>query len=402
MFNSLLNMKKLIKKIFGSPWFTLAIFGFLMIPIISSTNMFKRDLSSEESDAIYGGQINENGYPYAGYIVSYSNDKGASICGTVYLSSDFALTAAHCVDNSISGFLGYSLFSLDPSQSFVAADTFVHPKWNGKDSKYDMAMIRLPQDFWEVEEYAEVTFPSVGCNYEVVGYGNDEELNLRRKVERLRKSADMCITRVYPNYFEMEGKDGGICFGDSGSPIFEKGTNKVVGVVSAIRQTGNSTDPCYIGNKAVATRADIGVQLDYLNNYGANIENYRVCGESCAIDSECLQGLSCVDGTCLGPNSNCTSQQGNFCSEIGNISCDETSICTFNSCVSEEEVQSDKLNLLTTLGIDISDLPQTDGENKIYVNQTYLTYGILVASIIIWILIASITGFWEKIGIKRK
>ena len=79
----------------------------------------------------------------------------------------------------------------------------------------------------------------------------------------LRKSAQLCITDINSKTFKITGTgDSGICFGDSGSPIYEEGTNRVVGFVASIVSEDDKTkNPCSFNNVAIGVRADANLAL---------------------------------------------------------------------------------------------------------------------------------------------
>ncbi|MBD3362966.1 trypsin-like serine protease [Candidatus Dojkabacteria bacterium] len=319
----------------------LLIYGLVALIFSLTVKLKQEDTAPDESSAIYGGQIANNEYPYAGYLIAYNNDEMASICGTVYISNTTAISAAHCFDDKITAYLGYSLFNFDLDQNFLAQDTVINPLWNGQNVDSDLAVIKLPRDFYEVEEYATVGSPKIGCDFEVLGYGKTENDNERSQLDKLRKKAQFCVEDINSKTFTLKGKDGGICFGDSGSPIFEKGTNKVVGIISSITTTRSQANenPCSIGNRAVAVRIDQNIK--FINEVEQGVftkSNIAQCGESCT-ENRCAFGLVCDEGyICHGLNGSCKAPAEQYCSTSINLDCEEGATCTLSRCKPVEEV----------------------------------------------------------------
>lgn len=368
--------------------YSLLAFGFFMLGKLKEP-----DTAPEESSALYGGKIANNEYPYAGYLISYDNDESASICGTVYLSDTTAISAAHCFDNKVTAYLGYSLFNFNLDQNFLAQDTIINPLWNGKNVDSDLAVIRLPLDFYQVKDFAEIGSPQIGCNYEVLGYGKTENDSERSQLDKLRKKAQFCIEEIDSKTFYLKGKDGGICFGDSGSPIFEMGTNKVVGIISSITTTKSHTDedPCSIGNRAIAVRTDKNLQFIAEVEQGIfQKSNLAYCGESCE-ENRCAFGLICSSKyICTSYNGTCNAPQNQYCSTSIDLECEEGSVCTLSRCKSYESV--DKYISVLESDLDLNSYPALgQNKNEIYnfVNKFiyYPIFGLL--AIILYIKISS-------------
>lgn len=209
----------------------------ILISLLSSifivVGAFDRFLGGEDSSAIYNGNL-EYGYPYMGYMKL--NGSATINCGLTYVSSTVALTAAHCVypvsTPNIKPYFGNNTSS---SASFNVTNKVIKPGYNYILDGYgvylnDLAVLQI-SDASAVGTFAQVVAPSVGCNYYVVGYGRyDAAGNLG-----IKRGEDVCIDNLDNNtiFFRQVRSDTGICPGDSGSGIFVKGTNQLVGVVSA-------------------------------------------------------------------------------------------------------------------------------------------------------------------------
>lgn len=215
-------------------------------------------LSSEDSSALYGGRL-ETGYPSAGFMLSYDGLNLVDLCGIVLISPSTAVSAAHCFDKGTEFYQGINEFKSEKT-SLTAVSAFKQKQgWDRRTSTNDFAVATLSRTPpLALGEYAQVTTPKVGCNYVVVAYGrNETEINAGGlTMERPRKSADVCITSMDANVFYINSSDGGICNGDSGSPIYEKNSNRFVGVVSAIIRPQDGSPACFVGNTAIVNRAD--------------------------------------------------------------------------------------------------------------------------------------------------
>lgn len=293
----------------------------------------------DDSSAIFGGKT-ETGYPSAGYLVTYETPTTITTCGLVYISNEVAITAAHCVEEGKTFFAGSGDFSYLERDNYDVVGIFSHPNWDGKDNSFDIAVLKFETE--PSISTATVVSPQVGCGYEIVGYGSTEIDNVLDPGVRLRKSYELCIDALTDTNIYFSGQTGGVCFGDSGSPVFKKGTNEVVGVLSAVFPLpGYSDKYCDIGNNALAVRADKyqSFVAEYLSESNKTLAS---CSESCTQSAECSEGLSCNVGVCLpSGSSSCSVASGSFCSIESGINCLEGSSCIFNECIQKTNVSAD-------------------------------------------------------------
>ncbi len=320
------NLQRLTVSIF-------IILSFLLLSILV-IDLTQRDLSPDDTSAIYGGKL-ETGYPEIGYMTAFEDESSIFTCGVTFLSNDLALTAAHCIKQNSTIYVGENQFKLEAKENIEVLEATQHPSWDGENRNFDLALMKLEKND-RFTDFAEITKPAVGCNYEIVGYGGTEVDQLLRSDQKIRKSYEICIDAATSNLLYISGPEGGVCFGDSGSPIIEKNTNKIVGVLSAVFPS--EQDPnvfCEIGNNAVAVRLD-GF-LDFINLYktgGSGNSALALCGESC-INSKCSANLSCnISKICeLSGSNSCIAANGEFCSTTENIGCGPSSSCILNKCV---------------------------------------------------------------------
>ncbi|MCA9380944.1 S1 family peptidase [Candidatus Dojkabacteria bacterium] len=223
--------------------------------------LLQNNLALDDSDALFGGEL-EKGYPFAGYLISYEPGGAMKTCGYAVLNKNIAVTASHCVDNSESIYLGLGDFSLQESNHISVIKATQKEQWvQSKNRSHDFSILNINDTTGFYSEFAEIATPTEGCNYKVVAYGRTEDPT--QNFEKPRKSATLCASDIGANTFIIKG-DGtsGICFGDSGSPIFYKDTNKLAGiVVSIILEDPEDTQPCAFGNTAIAVRPDANQNL---------------------------------------------------------------------------------------------------------------------------------------------
>lgn len=247
-----------------------------------ATFVIQRNQSPLDAEALFGGRI-ENGYPSAGFLINETTSGSLKLCGYSALSGRVAITASHCVDEAKNVFLGRGQFSQDANNLLKVDKAIQKAGWvESKTRSSDFAILNFSDTKGFFSSFAEVASVVEGCKYRVVAYGRTE--NETDTGNPPRKSSPLCASNITRDTFLVEGNNSGICFGDSGSPVFFDGTNKVVGVITSIlKENGDTSDsPCAFGNVAVVVRADSNKSL---------IEDSLT-----AIDQN-TQELSIVDGT---------------------------------------------------------------------------------------------------------
>lgn len=214
----------------------------------------KEKLSVEDAHALYGGQVEYN-YKSAGFLINYTTNNSIKQCGYAALSKTIGITAAHCVEDGKVLYVGTGEFN--PSNVVQVNDALAREGWiKNKDRLGDFAVLNFQGDS-TFTDFAEIGTPKAGCNYRVVAYGRTEDPSSAK----LRKSALLCASNINAVTFQIQGYNSGICFGDSGSPVYVDGTNTVVGVVVSIINSANPNEPCNISNQATVMRADANTAL---------------------------------------------------------------------------------------------------------------------------------------------
>lgn len=228
----------------------IALFGFVSYRLVNTR------LESENSDALYGGEL-EVGYPSAGFLIGKTSKGGTSTCGFAAISSNMGITAGHCIDDIVSIRVGKGNFSQVDADTLPVIRAFQKDAWvTSHIRSQDFAVIHYDGAGF-FTSFAEVASPVEGCHAKVVAYGRTEDP--AESILKPRKSATVCVSDINSTTFEIIGESSGICFGDSGSPIYAAGTNQIIGiVVSIIKPEGleSSAEACAIGNRATVVRVD--------------------------------------------------------------------------------------------------------------------------------------------------
>lgn len=302
----------------------------------------ERDLAPESSSALFGGKL-ERGYPFAGYSIAYNGSK-LTTCGVTFINTSTVITAAHCVPNGAELYVGTGDFKPSRKDNIKVNNYVINNAWAGRPEN-DIAVLNLSTNV-NLDNYAIVSTPKESCNYEIVGYGQNESTIEGDFSTKLRKSIQVCIEDIIDNIAYMKGYDGGICYGDSGSPVFEKSTNKIVGIVSSIISTSKDKNSyCAINNiGAIVLPKEfepfiLASQFSSTNQQGKT----ALCGLPCINNDSCASGLSCVSSKCVNSAGSCTAQSQAFCSAAIGIDCASGS-CIGNLCLNNSEITQEAVS----------------------------------------------------------
>ncbi|MEM9457723.1 MAG: S1 family peptidase [Myxococcota bacterium] len=225
---------------------TLALLAYSSAPAPAPTEFAPEDRSPH---LVVGGQpAPECGWPST---VQMATSAGEPFCTGTLIDARTVLTAAHCLDPSMSAwtagqiFLGESAFA--PQAAVPVQECAIHPGWDvgtgqpGQSFFYDLAVCTLAEDAPDVP----IVPPLMGCEADIlapgqemmiVGFGYDNEaqssgLGTKRWTAQTVQTVDLVT-----NDLTLLGVNGGsACFGDSGGPIFVQladGSWRVAGVTS--------------------------------------------------------------------------------------------------------------------------------------------------------------------------
>lgn len=215
--------------------------------------------------ALYYSQPSSD-IPESAFMVMELKSGNYGTCGLNYLEPGLAITAAHCLRNANYIYANTGNYSkVDFFNTAIESDNFVYSSEHSPTvqkitpAKGDIGIIKFNTPV-TLNNYAKVASPIEGCGYYLVGYGlneNDEDLS--------RRGTDVCIKNLTDYSFEIQHSDKShFCNGDSGSGIYRKGTNDIVGLVSLyiMDATGKG---CTDGLVFVAARADYN--LNFINQH---------------------------------------------------------------------------------------------------------------------------------------
>ena len=243
-------------------------FGFALFLIGTSacTSGQSDNLYEGNKSAIMGGEKLTGEEPVAKYVVLLFNRKTKEICTASILNNQFALTAAHCVENS------------DISDMSIIFDTVQRPNSPSrrlvdfKESDYydqnrdnilntgDLAVIRfaggVPKGFRAVKFLSNAKLLTNNTMVTAVGYGMIDD-QLPQGIGTLR-SATLPIlnSRFSPTEITLNQRARiGVCHGDSGGPVFLQvdGQYYLWGVTSRSTNEKNCSEAAIITNALMYT-----------------------------------------------------------------------------------------------------------------------------------------------------
>jgi Trypsin len=191
------------------------------------------------SAGVVDGQL-EPGYPAVGYLTL--SDHKNELCTVTLIRPNVALTAAHCVDssnysNSVHSWARYNLYRVGWG-AFADGDSHTIKKIFPIDAYYregtaqhDLAVIYLSEPLPYAP--AELVSASPDSPARYVGYGRNTpgDANVKGGYNGPKKSTAEHIVSISGSVIEAEGVGGGLCWGDSGGPLFVDGTQQLMGVL---------------------------------------------------------------------------------------------------------------------------------------------------------------------------
>ena len=220
------------------------------------------------SQAITSGELDNGAHPYVGFARNLQFS-----CSATAVSSRLVVTAAHCftfpTDTAWVNFDENFRTNPFPSTSFHKGTWYADPQFCtackpglvGFDT-HDIAVIVLDEPLTTLTSYG--ALPSLGladrlgkgAEITSVGYGVQELIpspgGKIRFRDGFRMRAQSIIVsdenRLAPEFLKLSAKptgdNGGTCFGDSGGPNFQSGTNVILGINSFVTN-GNCSGVTY-------------------------------------------------------------------------------------------------------------------------------------------------------------
>jgi hypothetical protein len=224
----------------------------------------------EVDQPIVGGAI-ENGYSAAGYLMIATQVRPGDLlgprysgrlkCTAVLIAPNVVLTAAHCVDDVKSWEVTKLRFGTGPvgGRTTGVARRVFHPGYLG-DQGHDLAVLILKGNVPGVTPATLGNGPAApSCATRAVGYGRTTYGPAGTPPAdgpRLRKSVVQCVEARTGTAIQATGSGGGMCYGDSGGPLFREGTNVVIGILHAFSVAGPNVS-CINGNHLWWARTDL-------------------------------------------------------------------------------------------------------------------------------------------------
>ncbi|MBM4776892.1 MAG: S1 family peptidase [Archangiaceae bacterium] len=307
---------------------------------------------------IVGGMPDDGGFPQTlGVAVFYGAATPTQYytCTGVLIAPTIALTAAHCLDETLEADAGIRrvLVTARPvmTSSATGSDWLEvvrwrrTPEWTPQLAKVrDLGVLQLAQPI-PATPAPPISRPldvvDVGRPMEVVGYGR--RVPTVSSSARQRTVVSLPLRGLTPEHIQLgEAGVAGVCAGDSGGPSFmtdRDGVRRVVGIHSWTFNDAGCTN-------GLDTRVDLyrDFIVDFVTDAGA---------QSCASDLVCVPGCQPIDQdcacasdgrcnpTCVNPrdDADCplSCEADGFCSTLDCVTPDPDCHAELDSCTSDQE-----------------------------------------------------------------
>lgn len=228
--------------------------GSLLVAFIAGCVAYEEPVDADASGVV-GGRV-ESGFEAVGYLTKSGDGKAA--CGATLIAPNLAVTAAHCIHLPGATSFGVGFGEVGAGPIYPARTVYVHPSYDpSRRERYihDIALLELA--LRPEVAAAPVTSAAVGDRLRYVGYGRTtagvhgaDRPNLAQ-----RRSAEVVVVGADRYRIKTRGRDGGLCWGDSGGPILKDGA--VVGVLADFDRVYR----CFVGNQMLFTPLAANLEL---------------------------------------------------------------------------------------------------------------------------------------------
>ncbi len=260
----------------------IVIFTVVSLSLTISLGVFlsqKQTLAPEDSSALVEGRP-ESGYGYVGYIIS---DK-QKVCAASLIDPQIIITAGHCLANPSGDTFLFGTGEFDPdSENLVNITAALFPNEfmldTAKGPDLSIAILERPVET-ETSITASLSIPYEQCDASIVAYGAGIESGKAIEDMFIKKSGEGCVRAITKNFLLRFNEEVGMCFGDSGGPIFdENGSNKIIGILS-----GGLINPqlekleCDPGNTGYVV--NVNAYKDFIDNAIIDLKNEQISLDS--------------------------------------------------------------------------------------------------------------------------
>lgn len=210
-----------------------------------NTHIPASDLEISSGDIVNGKKVTEkNELEQFLVALEIGNSNGDAICTGSIISSNYILTAAHCVDDdpkSIKIIFENDIKKMNTENTRIADKFIQHPNWgkHNRTGEGDLALIhfkgKIPNGHSITKLAANNFKPEQFQKTNLLGYGVTNGLK-RSGAGVLRQTKTEIIDQRSDTEYVLDGKTTSVCFGDSGGPAFIKNKNEFFqwGVASSV------------------------------------------------------------------------------------------------------------------------------------------------------------------------